>query len=51
MSDKSSQTANALPGFMLLYGALFAAYGTESAFMPAFLRSHGLRAILHYRQQ
>jgi MFS family permease len=27
---------------MLLYGALFAAYGTESAFMPAFLRSHGL---------
>lgn len=41
MSDKSS-TVNALPGFMLLYGALFAAYGTESAFMPAFLRGHGL---------
>src|ERR1700688_1279779 len=42
MSDKSSQTANTLPGFLLLYGALYAAYGTESAYLPAFLRSHGL---------
>ena len=32
----------ALPGFLLLYGALFSAYGTESAYMPAFLLSHGL---------
>lgn len=38
----SSRKANALPGFLLLYGALYAAYGTESAYMPAFLRSHGL---------
>jgi MFS transporter, PPP family, 3-phenylpropionic acid transporter len=37
-----SQTVNALPGFLLLYGALYAAYGTESAYLPAFLRSHGL---------
>ena len=42
MSDKSSQTANTLKGFLLLYGALYAAYGTESAYLPAFLRSHGL---------
>jgi MFS transporter, PPP family, 3-phenylpropionic acid transporter len=42
MSNKPSQTANTLPGFLLLYGALYAAYGTESAYMPAFLRSHGL---------
>ena len=37
-----SRKASALPGFLLLYGALYAAYGTESAYMPAFLRSHGL---------
>jgi MFS transporter, PPP family, 3-phenylpropionic acid transporter len=37
-----SQTANALPSFLLLYVALYAAYGTESAYMPPFLRSHGL---------
>jgi PPP family 3-phenylpropionic acid transporter len=37
-----SQTANGLPSFLLLYAALYAAYGTESAYMPAFLRSHGL---------
>jgi MFS_1 like family len=37
-----SQTANALPSFLLLYGALYSAYGTESAYMPAFLQSHGL---------
>ena len=34
--------ATALPGFLLLYGALYCAYGTESAYMPAFLLSHGL---------
>jgi MFS transporter, PPP family, 3-phenylpropionic acid transporter len=39
---KPAPTANALPAFLLLYGALYAAYGTESAYMPAFLRSHGL---------
>jgi PPP family 3-phenylpropionic acid transporter len=42
MSDRPSQTTNALPGFVLLYGALYAAYGTESAYLPAFLRRHGL---------
>ena len=34
--------ATALPGFMLLYGALYSAYGTESAYLPTFLLSHGL---------
>ena len=34
--------SDTLPRFLLLYGALYAAYGTESAYMPAFLRSHGL---------
>ncbi len=34
--------SGALPGFVLLYVALYAAYGTESAYFPAFLRSHGL---------
>jgi len=32
----------ALPGFLVLYVALYSAYGTESAYMPAFLLSHGL---------
>jgi MFS transporter, PPP family, 3-phenylpropionic acid transporter len=35
-------TANTFPGFLFLYAALYAAYGTESAYMPAFLRDHGL---------
>jgi MFS transporter, PPP family, 3-phenylpropionic acid transporter len=39
---KLARTTNALPAFLLLYGALYAAYGTESAYMPAFLLSHGL---------
>ncbi len=34
--------SSALPGFLLLFGALFSAYGTESAYLPAFLQSHGL---------
>jgi PPP family 3-phenylpropionic acid transporter len=34
--------APALPGFLLLYGALFSAYGTQSAYIPAFLLGHGL---------
>ena len=32
----------ALPRFLLLYGALYAAYGTESAYLPAFFQSHAL---------
>ena len=32
----------ALPRFLLLYAALYAAYGTESAFLPAFFQSHDL---------
>jgi PPP family 3-phenylpropionic acid transporter len=39
---ENSQTTNALPAFLLLYGALYAAYGAESAYMPAFLLGHGL---------
>ena len=37
-----SQTANALRSFLLLYAALYSAYGAESAYMPGFLQSHGL---------
>jgi PPP family 3-phenylpropionic acid transporter len=37
-----SHKTNALPAFLWLYGTLYAAYGTESAYMPAFLLSHGL---------
>ena len=36
--------SGALPGFLALYIALYAAYGTVSAYMPAFLNSHGLPA-------
>ena len=38
----SRATANALPGYLILYVALYLAYGTESAYLPAFLRDHGL---------
>jgi MFS transporter, PPP family, 3-phenylpropionic acid transporter len=31
-----------LPQFILLYCALYAAYGTESAYLPAFMGEHGL---------
>ena len=41
-TDAPSKTARVLPRFLLLYGSLYAAYGTESAYMPAFLQSHGL---------
>jgi MFS transporter, PPP family, 3-phenylpropionic acid transporter len=34
--------STALPGFLVLYVALYSAYGTESAYLPAFLLSHGL---------
>ena len=33
---------NALPGYLFLYGSLYLAYGTESAYLPEFLRDHGL---------
>jgi PPP family 3-phenylpropionic acid transporter len=33
---------NALPGYLILYIALYLAYGTESAYLPAFLGDHGL---------
>jgi PPP family 3-phenylpropionic acid transporter len=39
-SEPAARTA--LPGFLLLYVALYSAYGTESAYLPAFLQSHGL---------
>lgn len=41
-TPKKPRAANALGTFLLLYGALYAAYGAESAYMPAFLQSHGL---------
>ena len=41
MSSDRSPTMD-LRGFLALYAALYAAYGTESAYMPAFLLSHGL---------
>ena len=31
-----------LPSYLVLYGALYLAYGTKSAYLPAFLLSHGL---------
>jgi PPP family 3-phenylpropionic acid transporter len=33
---------NALPSYLILYIALYLAYGTESAYLPAFLGNHGL---------
>jgi PPP family 3-phenylpropionic acid transporter len=33
---------NALPGYLILYTTLYLAYGTESAYLPAFLGNHGL---------
>ena len=36
--------ASALPPFLLLYAALYSAYGTESAYLPSFFQSHGLGA-------
>jgi hypothetical protein len=38
----STTAANALPGYLVLYVALYFAYGTESAYFPVFLRDHGL---------
>src|SRR6185436_11862768 len=34
--------AKILPGYLVLYSALYLAYGTVSAYLPAFLLSHGL---------
>jgi MFS transporter, PPP family, 3-phenylpropionic acid transporter len=43
--DSSAATdTKALPNYLVLYVALYLAYGTESAFLPAFLRDHGLSA-------
>jgi MFS transporter, PPP family, 3-phenylpropionic acid transporter len=33
---------SALRGYLVLYGSLYLAYGTESAYLPEFLRDHGL---------
>ncbi|WP_237478883.1 MFS transporter [Lichenibacterium dinghuense] len=40
----SSPAASPLPRFLLLYAALYSAYGAESAYLPSFLQSHGLGA-------
>src|ERR1700754_1725799 len=39
---RSPDVARILPGYLVLYVALYLAYGTESAYLPAFLLSHGL---------
>lgn len=39
---RGPRSASALPGFLLLYGTLYAAYGTESAYLPAFFEAHAL---------
>jgi MFS transporter, PPP family, 3-phenylpropionic acid transporter len=41
-SSPGPAAVNALPGYLLLYIALYSAYGTESAYLPAFLGHHGL---------
>ncbi len=33
---------SSFPAFVLVFAALYTAYGTESPFMPAFMQSHGL---------
>jgi MFS transporter, PPP family, 3-phenylpropionic acid transporter len=37
-----SDRTSILPAFLILYAALYLAYGTQSAYLPAFLQSHGL---------
>ncbi len=38
----SRPVAAPLPPFLLLYAALYSAYGAESAYLPSFFQSHGL---------
>lgn len=38
-----AQASRALPRFLALYGALYAAYGVHSPYLPTFLESRGLR--------
>lgn len=40
--QSTNEAKKMLPGYLVLYGTLFLAYGTESAYLPEFLRSHGL---------
>lgn len=40
--QSTNEAKKILPGYLVLYGTLYLAYGTESAYLPAFLRSHGL---------
>ena len=40
--EPPAQPRRELPPFLLLFSGLYLAYGTESAYMPAFLLSHGL---------
>ena len=42
LTQPDKRAGSALTGFLLLYVALYSAYGTELAYMPAFLLSHGL---------
>jgi MFS transporter, PPP family, 3-phenylpropionic acid transporter len=41
-SDLNKALRGPLPAYLILYGTLYLAYGTESAYLPEFLRSHGL---------
>lgn len=40
--QSTNEAKKMLPGYLVLYGTLYLAYGTESAYLPEFLRSHGL---------
>ena len=41
-ASEAVNVASPLPQFLLLYGALYFAYGAESAYLPAFMLSHSL---------
>lgn len=42
ISSDARPVASALPPFLLLYAALYSAYGAESSFLPSFFQNHGL---------
>jgi len=42
--DITTVWSTALPRFMLLYAAMYAAFGIASAFLPALVNAHGLPA-------
>jgi PPP family 3-phenylpropionic acid transporter len=42
--EKHGRRSTALPRFLLLYGAMYAAFGVASPFLPAFVSARGLSA-------